>query len=151
MEAKLTELVQRLKTAAGTNLTTVVLYGSAVTGEFLSEHSDLNVLCVLAQAGARELAQLHVVAEWWMRQGNPAPLVFTLDELRRSADVFAIELFDMKENHRILFGSDFLHGLPGFPPLAPAPGGARAAHELGLLAAGGSSPRLSSPKFIWAS
>jgi len=108
MEAKLTELVERLKAAAGSNLTTVVLYGSAVTGEFLAEHSDLNVLCVLDQAGARELELLHPVAEWWMRQGNPAPLVFTLDELQRSADVFAIELFDMKENHRILLGSDFL-------------------------------------------
>jgi hypothetical protein len=108
MEAKLTELVGRLKAAAGSNLNSVVLYGSAVTGEFLAEHSDLNVLCVLGQAGARDLEQLHPVAEWWMRQGNPAPLVFTLDELRRSADVFAIELFDMKETHRILFGSDFL-------------------------------------------
>ena len=43
-----------------------------------------------------------------MRAGNPSPLVFTLDELRRSADIFAIELLDMKEKHRILFGADFL-------------------------------------------
>ena len=46
-----------------------------------------------------------------MREGNPAPLIFTLDELRRSADVFAIELLDMKNHHRMLYGEDFLERL----------------------------------------
>ena len=108
MEAKLTELVDRLKSAAAENLKAVVLYGSAVTGEFRARHSDLNILCIVERAGARELERLHSAAEWWTRQGNPAPLIFTLDELSRSAEVFAIELFDMKENHRVLFGVDFL-------------------------------------------
>jgi len=108
MEAKLTELVERLKAASAANLKAVVLYGSAVTGEFLAEHSDLNILCIVESAGSREIEQLHTTAEWWTRQGNPSPLLFTLDELRRSADVFAIELLDMKEKHRMLFGSDFL-------------------------------------------
>ncbi len=108
MEAKLTQLVERLKAASGANLKAVVLYGSAVTGEFLAEHSDLNILCIVESAGAREIEQLHSTAEWWTRQGNPSPFIFTLDELRRSADVFAIELLDMKDKHRMLFGSDFL-------------------------------------------
>jgi hypothetical protein len=111
MEAKLTELVGRLKSAAGDNLKSVVLYGSAVTGEFLQKHSDLNVLCMVEHAGSADLERLHPVAQWWGRQGNPAPLVFTLDELARSADVFAIELLDMKRHHRMLFGPDFLEGL----------------------------------------
>jgi len=108
MEAKLTEFVNRMKAAISDNLKTVVLYGSAVTGEFRAEHSDLNVLCVVDRADAALLENAHGVAEWWMRQGNPAPLIFTVDELRRSADVFAIELLDMKLHHRILFGTDFL-------------------------------------------
>jgi predicted nucleotidyltransferase len=108
MEAKLTELVNRLKTAIHDSLKTVVLYGSAVTGEFRAEHSDLNVLCVVDRADAALLENAHGVAEWWMRQGNLAPLIFTVDELRRSADVFAIELLDMKLHHRILYGTDFL-------------------------------------------
>jgi predicted nucleotidyltransferase len=108
MEAKLTEFVNRLKTAIHDSLKTVVLYGSAVTGEFRAEHSDLNVLCVVDRADAALLENAHGVAEWWMRQGNLAPLIFTVDELRRSADVFAIELLDMKLHHRILYGTDFL-------------------------------------------
>ena len=108
MEAKLTEFVNRMKAAISDNLKTVVLYGSAVTGEFRAEHSDLNVLCVVDRADAALLENAHGVADWWMRQGNLAPLIFTVDELRRSADVFAIELLDMKLHHRILFGTDFL-------------------------------------------
>jgi len=111
METKLTGLVDRLKSAAGENLTAVVLYGSAVTGEFQEKHSDLNILCVVKQAGRADLERLHPVAEWWMRQGNAAPLVFTMDELTRSVDVFAIEMLDMKRHHRMLYGDDFLEHL----------------------------------------
>ncbi|MGH9714823.1 MAG: hypothetical protein ACRD5M_16135 [Candidatus Acidiferrales bacterium] len=108
METKLKELVERLQAAAPDNLKTIVLYGSAVTGEFLAHHSDLNVLCLVDRAGSAELQILHPVAEWWIHAGNPAPLILTPDELRRSADVFAIELLDMKLRHRILLGDDFL-------------------------------------------
>jgi hypothetical protein len=108
METKLSELVARLKSAAGNNLKAVVLYGSAVTGEFQKKHSDLNTLCVVERATVVELERLHAVAEWWVGQKNPAPLIFTLDELMRSADVFSIELLDMKHHHRMLFGMDFL-------------------------------------------
>jgi predicted nucleotidyltransferase len=111
MEAKLSELVDRLKSAAQSNLKAVVLYGSAVTGEFVKEHSDLNLLCVVERAGSAELERLHPVANWWIRQGNPSPIVFTFDELSRSADVFSIELLDMKSHHRMLLGADFFEGL----------------------------------------
>jgi len=111
METKLSELVSRLKSAAGENLTAVVLYGSAVTGEFQEKHSDLNVLCVVKQVAQTDLEKLHPVAEWWMRHGYAAPLVFTTEELTRSADVFAIEMLDMKRHHRMLFGDDFLEHL----------------------------------------
>jgi predicted nucleotidyltransferase len=111
MEVKLSELVRRLKSAAGANLQAVVLYGSAVSGEFVEKHSDLNVLSIVEHAAAADLERLHPVAEWWARDGNPAPVIFTFDELGRSADIFAIELLDMKQHHRILFGADFLEHL----------------------------------------
>lgn len=108
MEAKLTELVKRLKKAAGDNLKAVVLYGSAVTSEFVAKSSDLNILCLVERAGSHDLERLHDVSEWWMHQGNAAPHVFTFEELVHSADMFAIELLDMKSRHRMLFGPDFL-------------------------------------------
>jgi len=111
MESKLTEFVDRLKSTAGENLKAAVLYGSAVTGEFTEKHSDLNILCLVERTGATDLERIHEVADWWMKQGHPAPLIFTLEELTRSADVFAIEMIDMKRHHRMLFGADFLEQL----------------------------------------
>lgn len=111
MEAKLTDYVNRLKDGGRANLKAVVLYGSAVTGEFRAGYSDLNTLCLVGRATSQDLEDLHPAAEWWARQGNHPPLVFTLDEMTRAADVFAIELLDMKQSHRILFGEDFLTNL----------------------------------------
>lgn len=108
IDPKLDELVRRLKAVAGTNLKAVILYGSAATEDFHAKHSDLNVLCVVGQTDPAHLEALHAPVEWWVRRGQRPPLVFTLDELRRSADIFTIELVDMKTRHRILFGENVL-------------------------------------------
>ncbi len=106
MEKELKELVDKLGAAAGTNLKSVVLYGSAASGEFNPKHSDLNVLCVLEDLDPQALAVLSPAATWWARKGHPAPLIFSLDELRRASDVFALEFLDIKAHHRILWGQD---------------------------------------------
>lgn len=108
IDSKLDELVHRLNAAAADNLKAVILYGSAATEEFHAKHSDLNILCVVGQADAAHLEALHGPVEWWIRRGQRAPLVFTLDELRRSADIFTIELLDMKSRHRVLCGENVL-------------------------------------------
>ncbi len=104
----LDEFVQKLKAAAGENLKAVILYGSAANGEFHSRHSDLNLLCILNSADAVHIQALHSTIEWWSKRGLRAPLVFTVDELSRSADVFAIEMLDMKSCHKVLAGVDVL-------------------------------------------
>ena len=108
IDHKLDELVQKLKAAVAHNLKAVILYGSAATEEFHSKHSDLNILCLIDRAEAAHLEALHGPVEWWIRRGQRPPLVFTLEELRRSADIFTIELLDMKSRHRILFGENVL-------------------------------------------
>lgn len=106
-ENDLKELVARLQEAAGENLQAAVLYGSAADHEFHEQHSDLNILCLLRHVDGAELAKLQPTGLWWSRKGHPSPLVFTLEELKHSADMFAIELLDMKRQHRMLWGEDF--------------------------------------------
>jgi len=111
-EAKLTDLVSRMKEFAGENLESMILYGSAARGDFKEGHSDLNVLCVLRSVAARELTRVTPVVRWWSKDHNePAPLFFTAEELRQSADVFSIELLDMQESRRVLFGADVVAGV----------------------------------------
>ncbi len=106
MEDKLTEFVGKLREACGPNLKCVVLYGSVASGEFHASHSNVNTLCIVGSADPSQLEGLKPAISWWTKQGHPAPLVFTLDELSGSADIFAIEFLDMKAHHRILFGED---------------------------------------------
>ena len=112
-EAKLTDLVSRMKEFAGENLESLILYGSAARGDFKEGHSDLNVLCVLRSVAARELTRVTPVVHWWSKDHNePAPLFFTAEELRQSADVFSIELLDMQKSRRVLYGADVVAGVP---------------------------------------
>jgi len=110
-EQDLTDLVTRLKNDAGSNLLSVILYGSAATEEFHEGPSDLNILCIVQSLGREDLGKLHEASAWWVKKGHPAPLFFTLDELHHSADIFAIELLDIKAAHRILDGEDSVAAL----------------------------------------
>ena len=106
-DTKLAELVKRLKEFAAANLECVILFGSAARGDFHEGHSDLNVACVLHSLSVEELGRLAHVVKWWcVEQKEPAPLFFARDELKYAADVFAIEILDMKHGRRVLYGTD---------------------------------------------
>jgi hypothetical protein len=111
-EAKLKDLVARMKEFAAENLESVILYGSSARGDYQGGHSDLNVLCVMRSLAPRELARVSPAVHWWCKEQNePPPLFFTAEELRQSADVFSIELLDMQQSHRVLHGADVISGI----------------------------------------
>lgn len=110
-EQLLGEFVQKLRAAAGENLTSVVLYGSAAEGEFHPEYSDVNLLCVVRDTSFTSLNKIASAAEWWRKKKHHPPLVVTEKELKDTADVFSIEFTDMKQRHRILYGNDVLRDL----------------------------------------
>jgi len=110
-EKQINEFITRAREAAGDSLQSIVLYGSAATGDFHPEYSNVNLLCILRDTSYPTLDKLAPTVAWWDRAKHPAPLVMTKEELKRSADVFSIELFDMKQRHRLLFGEDVLASL----------------------------------------
>jgi predicted nucleotidyltransferase len=110
-EKLINDFVERVRSAAGANLKSVILYGSAAAGEYVPEHSDVNLMCVMGETSFAAIAGLAPVVEWWGKQKHHPPLLMTVEELKRGADVFSIEFLDMKENHRLLWGEDLLAGL----------------------------------------
>jgi hypothetical protein len=105
------KLVEELKQACPTGLKSVVLYGSAAAGDFVGKSSDYNVLVVTEDLGSATLDALSNAAAKWSKAGNPAPLMFTEDRLAQATDVFPIELLDIRECHKILYGEDLVQGL----------------------------------------
>lgn len=112
MDNVLDRLLERLRKAFGERLVSVVLYGSAVAGDRHEGFSDYNVLCILSEITARELADAADTFRWWRELGNPAPLLLTGREAARSADCFAIEFRDIQWQHRLLHGRDVIGSLP---------------------------------------
>lgn len=111
MEQKLTNLVERLKTAFDGRLVSAILYGSAAMGDWHERSSDLNILCVLNQLTPVELRDSEPIFRWWREQGNPPPLLLTEEEVRTSTDCFPMEFHDMQEHRRVLHGTDVIHDL----------------------------------------
>src|SRR5258708_3963354 len=103
----LKNLVERPHEAARENPESIIFYRPPARDHFYNAHSDLNILCILRSLRAAELSRVTPVVKWWTTtQRQPAPLFFASEELRRSADVFTIELLDMQQSHRVLYGSD---------------------------------------------
>jgi hypothetical protein len=108
---KISEFVNRARESAGPNLEAIILFGSAVSGDFHPGLSDVNLFCVLRDSSFKALQTLAPAVKWWIGQKQPPPLCMTRQELERSTDIFTIELLDMVQHHRVLFGEDVLQGL----------------------------------------
>ena len=110
-EKALSQLVEKLRKAYGQRLVSVVLYGSAATGDHHQRFSDLNVLCVLADITTPDLEAAGDLFRWWRELGNPAPLLLAEREVAASTDCFAIEFHDIQAHHRLLDGRDVIGAL----------------------------------------
>jgi len=107
-EKQVDEFVRRLQDAAGDNLESVVLYGSAVTGDYDPEFSNINLLCFVRDSSFAKLQAISPAVQWWFKEGHRAPLLITKEEMARSSDVFVIELMDIRRQHKVLFGPDLV-------------------------------------------
>ncbi len=101
----LESLTAQLQRALGDALTAVVLYGSAARGERVERTSDFNVLVIVRALVPSALRTLSGTAQAWVAAGNPPPLILTEAEWRSSRDVFAMEVADILERHRVLAGT----------------------------------------------
>jgi len=105
-EQLLDDLVQQLRDDLGDDMHSVVLYGSAVTGDFQEKVSDLNVLCILKVVEPAQLERAYPAVDRWMKKGQPAPVILSLEEVANAHDAFAIEFLDIRAAYRVLHGED---------------------------------------------
>ena len=84
----------------------VVLYGSAARGDWIPWRSDVNLLVVVDDPSPASLATLTPAVTAWADAGFTPPLIIGRTEWDRAADVFPIEITDMRTAYRVLLGSD---------------------------------------------
>src|SRR5919197_181974 len=104
-------LIGDLRATHGDNLASVVLYGSAASGDFVQIESDYNLLIALERITPEDLRQAQSPMREWQRFGQPLPCYFTSEGLRDAADVFPIEFHQMRRARVVLYGRDPFEGL----------------------------------------
>ena len=85
--------------------------GSVVRGDHLPGRSDHNLLIVADRLGTAELRGLGPGFAKLVEQRLGPPLLATRTEWTRAADVFPIEIADMRTAYRVVRGGDPLAGL----------------------------------------
>jgi hypothetical protein len=98
--------VKEVKGQFGEQLEGVLLYGSAVRGEFLPGRSNLNILLLMSFCDSGVLKQYSALHRQWSKEQIVVPLFLTEEELRVSAEVFPLEFLEIQEQHRALGGRD---------------------------------------------
>lgn len=103
---KVEALALRLDEQLGDNLVAFCLYGSAVRRDTREGDRAPTTLLILRDAAPAQLRPIQQAISDWTRKGNPPPLVFAEHGWRASADVFPIEIEDMREAHHLVRGTD---------------------------------------------
>lgn len=95
-----------VKALFGEQLEGLLLYGSAVRGEFLQGRSNLNLLFLVSSYDQALFESYGSAHRKWSREQIVAPLFLTEEELRSSASLFPLEYLEIQEQHRVLGGRD---------------------------------------------
>jgi predicted nucleotidyltransferase len=103
--------IQDVTNAYGNELEGIVLFGSAVRGEFMPGRSNLNVLLVMASYDLPVLKKYDGIHKRWSKEQIVVPLFLTAADLQSAASVFPLEYQDIQEGHRVLWGQDPFVGL----------------------------------------
>lgn len=95
----------------GNELEGILLYGSAVRGEFLPGSSNLNVLLVMSSYDLAVLKKYDSIHKRWSKEHVVVPLFLTAADLQSASFAFPLEYQDIHECHRLLWGQDPFVGL----------------------------------------
>lgn len=105
----------QLREAWAETLHAVVLYGSAASADASTAPAGYDVLVIVDSLDVAHLQAAAAVVRAWTDAGNPPPMTMTLEEWRRSSDIFPMEYADILARHRVLHGelpTDGLHITP---------------------------------------
>ncbi len=109
-EAEIADFVRGLSDTYGGDLASVVLHGSVARGDAQHDVSDVNLLVLVRDVSPDGLIRGSDLVRHWHESGHGAPLLFTPSEWARAIDVFPVEIADMADTRRVLYGDDPVEG-----------------------------------------
>jgi hypothetical protein len=107
----LERLCQELIEAASENLVSVTLFGGLARGRFRSGRSDVDLVVVLRDMSAANLAAIAPALRSAWRAVRVEPLLLALREIPRLTTLFPTKLLDIQAHHVVLWGEDPVAGI----------------------------------------
>ncbi|HSN04343.1 MAG TPA: hypothetical protein VLS44_05125 [Nitrospira sp.] len=98
--------VKDVRATYGDQLDGILLYGSAVRGEFVAGRSNFNIVLVLKSYAGESLKKYGALHRRWAKEQVVVPLFLTRDDMQAASLVFPLEYLEILEHHRVLWGQD---------------------------------------------
>jgi hypothetical protein len=92
----------------GSDLVSLIVYGSAAGGHYVKGKSDINLLVVLSPEAVNRLEDALDIVEYWRKRRVAVPWVMTKAFITNSLDCYPIEFLNMKNSHILIHGEDVL-------------------------------------------
>jgi predicted nucleotidyltransferase len=111
IEQTIKQFSEDIQKAFGNEVISIILYGSAVSEEFIPKKSDLNFLVVLTAKGIDQIDRVHKLFHKWTKKRIALPLFLTREYIQASTDSYPIEFFNMQCCYKLIHGEDVLKDL----------------------------------------
>lgn len=105
------DIIKDCKGLFADDLLSIILYGSAASGDYIPGKSDINFMIVLSDAGIDRIDQAFDLIARWQKRNVATPLFLTQAYVHTSLDVFPIEYMNFRNNHKLVYGKDILQDL----------------------------------------
>jgi predicted nucleotidyltransferase len=105
------DIIKGVRDLFADDLVSVILYGSAASGDYVPGKSDINFMIVLSDAGIGRIDQAFDLVAGWQKRNVATPLFLTEAYIRTSLDVFPIEYLNFRNNYNLVYGKDVLQDL----------------------------------------
>jgi hypothetical protein len=105
------EITDDYRRIFGTDLISIILFGSGAGEDYIPGKSDLNFLITLTDQGIGRLDLVLGMVARWRKRNVAIPLFMTCSYLTGSQDAYPIELLNMKRQYIVAYGEDVLAGL----------------------------------------
>jgi hypothetical protein len=105
------EITDDYRQIFGTDLISIILYGSGAGEDYLPGKSDLNFLITLTDSGIEKLDLALETVSRWRKRNVAIPLFMTRSYLMGAQDAYPIEFLNMKRQYIVVSGEDVLAGL----------------------------------------
>jgi predicted nucleotidyltransferase len=104
-------IIDDFKQLFGDDLVSIILYGSAASGEYVPGKSDINFMIVLSEAAIDSLDRTFQAIAKWRKRNIATPLFVTEQYLHTSLDAFPVEYLNFQSNYELVYGKDILRDL----------------------------------------